>query len=124
MAEKQKSGLRAKIAAASAAARKSETVHLPVSNVDVLVIGMMLGDRLRVAGDGKDVSKRIPLMIALTAHDPGTKDLLWNANDAGDMREIAALTGEDADALTDAALRTSGLEKDAGKASAGSAEPS
>jgi hypothetical protein len=123
MAEK-KSGLRAKIAEASAAARKSETVQLPVAGVPVLVIGMMLGDRLRVAGDGKDIGKRLPLMIALTAHDPQTKELLWNANSAEDMREIAALTGEDGDALVDAALRTSGMEKDAGKGSAGSAEPS
>lgn len=118
--------IRDQIKAASAAARKSQTVSLPVAKVDVLVIGMMAGDRLRVVGDDGKIqpTRSIPLMIALTAHDPATRQPLWNPNDLNDMQEIAGLTGEDADVLTDAALRTSGLEKDAGKASAGSGSSS
>lgn len=133
--ESKVSPLRAKIKQKNEAAQVTEMVHLPVSDVDVLVKGMNLGGRLRSTrsekqGDGFGSS--VVVMIALTAHDPESGAPLWNVNDLNDRAEIEALGTDDSDTLTAAALRTSGLDKDdalgkalsAAKASSGSSSAS
>lgn len=101
--------LREKIKSASAAAVKSELITLPVAGAEVLVKGLLLGDRLRVA-EAKGATKGVPLLIALSAHDPAGGAPIWNANSLPDVQEIEALNGADADILATTAQRLSGIE--------------
>ncbi len=120
--------LREKIRTGSAAARKTEPVHLPVTGVDVLVQGMMAGERSRVMGEGYDAkgkpnyTRLYPLVLGLCALDPETRKPIWNPNSAEDAEEINGMSGGDVDAIFEAALRLSGMDPEAQKRAEGNSE--
>lgn len=113
-------GLPAEAKARLANLVRRETITLPDLGIEIVVRGMMFGEKERVA----DLTgfKQSATMIALTVEDASGKPM-WNPNSLDDQSEIAALSLADSNAIAEAISRLSGQSKE-GKDRSGETENS
>jgi hypothetical protein len=114
-------GLRNRLHEKSSAKIRWEEIVLPVTEERVLVKSLMGGEqmtalRMATRGDSPAVDLYGFVTIAYAAHDPDTRERLYNPEVRDDLTEIGALPLDDITALTSAINRLSGVEDgEAGK---------
>lgn len=111
------SSIKDRIAERSASMLRREVVHLDDADVDVQARGMMFGEKERVGALAGDPEQGV-VLIALTAEDPATGALIYNANDMADRERIKGWSPRDGNKFCEVAFRLSGVGEE-GKASAG-----
>jgi hypothetical protein len=115
-------GLRNRLNEKASAKVRWEEITLPVTEERVLVKSLMGGEqmtalRMATRGDTPAVDRYGLVTIAYAAHDPETRERLYNPELVGDLEEIGALPLDDITTLTSAINRLSGVEdEEPGKA--------